>query len=167
MAPGIRSVTSRINIKVLLQIVVALITIALSIYFIKHEGYELGKSFLLIRQSNLWWVLTGLIVTVAYLVIMGLEYRSCFMTLHAKVTLKSSILLALKRNFISVFLPAGGVSSLAFFTSAIEANPNNSAALINRGLYYFLQNDKLFVIIKKYFYPIISSPIAVCYQCPY
>ena len=31
-----------------------------------------------------------------------------------------STMLYLKRNFVSVFLPAGGVSSLAFFSGAIE-----------------------------------------------
>jgi phosphatidylglycerol lysyltransferase len=40
--------------------------------------------------------------------------------LTSKLKLWDAIILFLKRNFISVFLPAGAVSSLAFFSNEIE-----------------------------------------------
>jgi phosphatidylglycerol lysyltransferase len=49
-----------------------------------------------------------------------LMYVTSFSTVHCKVSLISATILFLKRNFISVFLPAGGVSSLAFFAGEIE-----------------------------------------------
>ncbi|MDO7743616.1 MAG: lysylphosphatidylglycerol synthase domain-containing protein, partial [Pedobacter sp.] len=43
-----------------------------------------------------------------------------FAAVGSKVTVGDASMLFLKRNFVSVFLPAGGVSSLAFFSGNIE-----------------------------------------------
>jgi phosphatidylglycerol lysyltransferase len=43
-----------------------------------------------------------------------------FASINTRLRLWDAIILFLKRNFISVFLPAGAVSSLAFFTKEIE-----------------------------------------------
>lgn len=48
-------------------------------------------------------------------------YVYAFASARSKVSLIDSTLLFIKRNFISIFLPAGGISSLAFFTGAIES----------------------------------------------
>jgi phosphatidylglycerol lysyltransferase len=50
----------------------------------------------------------------------GLMYTSSFASVHTSLPLSDAIILFLKRNLISVFLPAGGVSSLAFYTRSIE-----------------------------------------------
>jgi phosphatidylglycerol lysyltransferase len=42
------------------------------------------------------------------------------LTLNARVPFSSMLLLSLKRNFISVFLPAGGIASYAFFNEEVE-----------------------------------------------
>jgi phosphatidylglycerol lysyltransferase len=47
-------------------------------------------------------------------------YVASFASIRHRIPLWSAIILFLKRNLISVFLPAGGVSSLAFFTGEIE-----------------------------------------------
>lgn len=47
-------------------------------------------------------------------------YYASFRAINSKISFRQSVFLFLKRNFISVFLPAGGVSSLAFFTEPIE-----------------------------------------------
>jgi len=116
----VKAITSRINYKVILQIALALVPIVFCIYFVKHEGYELNQSISLIKKAKPIWLLAGLLVTITYLIVHGNMYVSSFRAMHAKVTFSSAFLLALKRSFISVFLPAGGVSSLAFFTSLIE-----------------------------------------------
>jgi phosphatidylglycerol lysyltransferase len=116
----IKTITSRINYKVIIQIAAALVPITFCIYFVKHEGYELNQSLFLIKKAQPWWLLVGFLVTVAYLIVHGNMYVSSFRAMQAKVSFSSAFILALKRSFISVFLPAGGVSSLAFFTSIIE-----------------------------------------------
>ena len=47
-------------------------------------------------------------------------YVTSFASIELKLKLWDAIILFLKRNFISVFLPAGAVSSLAFFSNEIE-----------------------------------------------
>ena len=114
------NISSRISAKSIFQFTLALIPIVFSIYFIKHEGYELQQSFRLIRQARFLWVLAGLAVTIAYLLVHAGMYVASFASLGAKITFRSAMILSLKRSFISVFLPAGGISSLAFFTQPIE-----------------------------------------------
>jgi phosphatidylglycerol lysyltransferase len=47
-------------------------------------------------------------------------YLASFASLGHSINLFEATILYLKRNFISIFLPAGGISSLAFFTSDLE-----------------------------------------------
>ncbi len=115
-----RNISTRITTKSILQFTLALIPIAFCIYFIKHEGYELQQSFILIKQANFYWILAGLGITIVYLLVHAGMYVASFASLHAEITFGSAMILSLKRSFISVFLPAGGISSLAFFTQPIE-----------------------------------------------
>ena len=47
-------------------------------------------------------------------------YKASFKTLNARVPFHVMLVLSLKRSFISVFLPAGGVAQYAFFTGEVE-----------------------------------------------
>jgi phosphatidylglycerol lysyltransferase len=115
-----KSSTSAIQGKFIIQVSLALIPIAFCIYFLKHRGYQLNQSFALIKQADIKYVIIALLLSIIYILVHGYMYKSSFKTLQAHVTFKSSLILALKRNFISVFLPAGGVSSYAFFTQEIK-----------------------------------------------
>jgi len=114
------NISSRVSAKSIFQFSLSLIPIVFCIYFIKHEGYELQQSFHLIGQASFPWVMAGLAVTLAYLLVHAAMYVASFNSLNAKITFRSAMILSLKRSFISVFLPAGGISSLAFFTQPIE-----------------------------------------------
>jgi len=112
--------TSNIQGKLILQISLALIPIAFCIYFLKHKGYQLHQSFSLIWQAEPKYIIAALLITILYIIVHGYMYKSSFQSLNANVPYKNMLILALKRNFISVFLPAGGVSSYAFFTQEIK-----------------------------------------------
>jgi phosphatidylglycerol lysyltransferase len=116
----IKSNFSGKQVKLIMQIAFAFLPIAFCIYFIKHEGYELNQSFDLIGQSNLLLMVGAAFITLVYVIVHGFMYKESYKTLHADLPLSSMIILSLKRNFISVFLPAGGISSYAFFTKEIE-----------------------------------------------
>lgn len=110
----------RENSKIISQFIFALFFIALAIWFVKHEKAELQDVKHLLVTSK-WQVLTaGAILALFYILLQGLMYKTAFASLNARVSLFSSTVLFLKRNFISVFLPAGGVSSLMFFQGDIE-----------------------------------------------
>ena len=68
----------------------------------------------------MYWVLAGLGLVVFYIFIQGVMYVTSFASIDTRLNLWDAIILFLKRNFISVFLPAGAVSSLAFFSNEIE-----------------------------------------------
>ncbi|HEY5510238.1 MAG TPA: phosphatidylglycerol lysyltransferase domain-containing protein [Prolixibacteraceae bacterium] len=108
------------NSKMVLQGLFTIFSIGIGIWFFNQEKSELVEINHLLRSAGWQLVLLGLTLTALYIVIQGYMYVASFATFRHKIPLRLAITLFLKRNFISVFLPAGGVSSLVFFTSDIE-----------------------------------------------
>jgi len=106
--------------KIILQFLLSALFIGLGIWFFYHERSEISKVTSEISGAIPMFVLAGTIITGLYIFTHSYMYRSAFAALGEKITLRAGLMLFLKRNFISVFLPAGGVSSLAFFTDEIE-----------------------------------------------
>jgi len=102
------------------QLILAAFMIAMAAFFINHEHLELLQIRKQLSHSNGWFVALGVLLTGVYIIFQGQMYVHCFRALGRRVRLRTTITLFLKRNLISVFLPAGGFSSLAFFTDAIE-----------------------------------------------
>ncbi len=110
----------RENRKIIAQFIFTLFFIAIGIWFIKHERAELVEVKNVLAGAEWQWVLAGIGLTILYILLQGFMYVYSFASARNKVSLIDSTVLFLKRNFISVFLPAGGISSLAFFTGTIE-----------------------------------------------
>jgi phosphatidylglycerol lysyltransferase len=110
----------RENSKLIAQFFLTALFFALGIWFLKHERAELVQVKLTLLTSQWNWLLCGVAVTALYIILQGLMYVSSFSSIQCKVSLRDTVNLFLKRNLISVFLPAGGVSSLAFFTGPLE-----------------------------------------------
>jgi phosphatidylglycerol lysyltransferase len=108
------------NSKLLAQAILTIFSIGIGIWFIYHEHTELAGVKQVLFSADLRLVLVGIVLTISYIVLQGLMYVASFASIRCKVPLLSAIVLFLKRNLISVFLPAGGISSLAFFTGEIE-----------------------------------------------
>ena len=106
--------------KMILQFLLTAFFIGLGIWFFHHEEAEISNVINQLAHATALFVVAGIVVTAVYIATHGFMYRSAFAALDEKITIKTGIILFLKRNFISVFLPAGGVSSLAFFTDVIE-----------------------------------------------
>jgi len=117
--PGLFSYLSE-NRKIIIQVIVAIFFIGMGLYFIGQEKAEIPKIREILNTANPLWVLIGFAITSIYISLQALMYVFSFRSIHCKITFQSAVLLFLKRNFISVFLPAGGVSSLAFFTKPLE-----------------------------------------------
>ena len=119
----------RENAKMISSYVFTLFFIGLAIWFIKHEGAELAEVRPLLSTASLPWLIAGLALSVVYVFIHGAMYKAAFASVASKVSVLDGTVLYLKRNFVSVFLPAGGVSSLAFFSSAIEKKGVNKSQI--------------------------------------
>jgi phosphatidylglycerol lysyltransferase len=106
--------------KFFLQLVLAIFMIGMAVFFISHEHLEVVKIKEQLIGCNTFYVLLGLLFTVFYILLMGLMYVNTFKAIGQKISLKSGVRLYLKRNLVSVFLPAGGFSSLLFFSGEVE-----------------------------------------------
>lgn len=110
----------RENSKFIAKFLLGILFIAVGAWFFRHEQPELGHIKQVILTASRTYLVTGIAVTILYIVLQGFMYKMSFASLRIKVNLSRTILLFLKRNFIGIFMPAGGVSSLAFFTNEIE-----------------------------------------------
>jgi phosphatidylglycerol lysyltransferase len=110
----------RENYKIIFSYIFTLFFVGLGIWFIQHERVELQQVKHLVITSRWDWITLGIILSVVYVFVHGEMYRSSFASVGSRVGLMDATMLYMKRNFISVFLPAGGVSSLAFFSGNIE-----------------------------------------------
>jgi phosphatidylglycerol lysyltransferase len=108
------------NRKIIFQFILAILFITVGAWFIKHEQAELGEVKHILLTSHWQYILIGILFTGIYLLLQGFMYKMAFASVGKKIPLTLTLLLFLKRNFISVFMPAGGVTSLAFFTGEIE-----------------------------------------------
>lgn len=106
----------RENAKIIGQFILTIFFVGLGIWFIHHEQAELVQVKTLLVTSIWEWVAAGIVLMVAYIAIQGMMYVTSFAAIGSRVSLFDAVVLYLKRNFVSVFLPAGGISSLAFFT---------------------------------------------------
>ena len=110
----------RENRKLIAQFIFSFLFIALGIWFLKHEQSELGEVKNVLLASHWQYVIFGIGLTIFYITGQGMMYQLAFLSVGSNIPITSAILLFLKRNFVSIFIPAGGVTSLAFFTSAVE-----------------------------------------------
>ena len=92
----------------------------LAIVFFRSERKELHAIIPQVVSANLFWLLAGSILTIIYFYLQGGMYKKCFLSVGLFLPWNSSVILFLKRNFISVFLPAGGITSLAYSPSQLR-----------------------------------------------
>ena len=126
MIPILKTVFEKIsalftgNVRVVFRFIFTGLFIGLAVWFFNHEKTELHSVSKVLFAANPLWIITGLGLVIFYIFIQGLMYVASFAAVNARLSIRDSVILFLKRNFISVFLPAGGISSLAFFSTAIE-----------------------------------------------
>jgi phosphatidylglycerol lysyltransferase len=102
-----------------LKEILAFLFLLLAIYFFRQQQSDIVQSVNVLKNIELSYFFLGLLVTVLYILLNGLMYVYAFRAVQSSITL-DGLKLFLKRNLISVFLPGGGVTSLAFFNQEIE-----------------------------------------------
>jgi len=151
----------RENKKIILQFVFTLFFFAIGIWFIQHERSELGQVKEVLHSAKWEWVLAGILLTTGYILLQGLMYVFSFAATRHKVSLFDSTMLFIKRNLISVFLPAGGVSSLAFFTGTIEKKGiKNTQIHFASSIYGFIGILSVIIVaIPAFLYAIVEGTV--------
>jgi len=98
----------------------AVLMLLLAIVFFRCERKELMAIFPQIRQADQLWIVAGLVVALGCVVAQAGIYKRSFAAIGLSLPWLHAITLFLKRNLISVFLPAGGVSALAYSPSELR-----------------------------------------------
>ena len=149
------------NRNIVMQFIIAALFIGIGIWFVKHEKTELFQIKSTLTSATLLWVFAGIFVTALYFILQGLLYVASFSAINAKIGLKEAVILFLKRNFISVFLPAGGFSSLAFFTNSVEEKGNTKVQIyLASTIYAFIGIvSVVLVAIPVFIYAVINGSL--------
>ena len=105
--------------------ILAVLLLLVGIYFFRSQRHELLSLQEHLGNSQPQWIVAGVIVSILYVLFQAAMYRSSFAAIGSSLQWPHAIDLFLKRNFLSVFLPAGGVSSLAYAPSYLKKNGIN------------------------------------------
>ena len=128
----------KISSKTYWREILAFLMLFLAIFFFRSERKELLHIVPLIKQADPLWVIAGLFSTTLYIMLQAGIYRYSFAAIDLLLKWRHATILFLKRNFLSVFLPAGGVSALAYSPSQIrKAGYNKTQIHQASGLYAF------------------------------
>ena len=149
------------NKKIIIQFIFTLFFIAIGIWFIEHEGAELPQIESTLTSARWVWVLGGVLLTALYILLQGLMYVFSFAATDCKVSLFDSTILFIKRNLISIFIPAGGVTSYVFFTdSLVEKGYSKSKILFASTINGFIGILTIVIIaIPAFMYSIFDGTI--------
>ena len=108
------------NYKIILQAILGLLFVGFGIYFIKKEKVELGNVKESLLMANPAWIIWGLVLLGLFILVQGLMYQQSFRAIQERIKLSTGVGLFLKRNLVSVFLPAGALTNMLFFNRTVE-----------------------------------------------
>jgi phosphatidylglycerol lysyltransferase len=120
--------TSTIFKKLHLKEVLAVLFILIGIYFFRQERHELRSIIPSLKKSNWHWITAGVLLTVVYIALQSGMYVFSFASVKRKLPWLLALELFLKRNFLSVFLPAGGMTALAYMPDSLRRSDIHPAS---------------------------------------
>ena len=127
--------------------ILAILFLLVGIFFFRSERKELHSLEHQIQAANAAWVWLGIAVTVAYIFLQSGMYVTAFKAIAGRLSWNQAIELYLKRNFLSVFLPAGGISSLAYSPANIRKNGSTKMQIHQAsGIYAFVGLLTVFIV---------------------
>lgn len=133
--------------KLHLKELLAVLFILLAIYFFRSQRHELYSLIPAIENADIQWVVIGVIVTAAYILLQAGMYVFSFRAIGAQLDWLRCIELFLKRNLLSVFLPAGGVSSLAYLPQSLKRSSLHKQQIHQAsGIYGFVGILSVFLV---------------------
>lgn len=112
-----------------------LLLLALCLLFVLREGPQLATALQLIPQTPAWVAGAATLISGLYLLLNGLMYVYGFRAAGARLPVSEACMLWLRRNFLSVFLPAGGVTSMGFYNRSLRRDSPDRPALSDQQIY--------------------------------
>jgi len=102
--------------------ILAILFLLVGIFFFRSERRELRSLEEQVGSANALWVWIGIGITLLYILLQSGMYVTSFRAIASRLSWSNAVELFLKRNLLSVFLPAGGISSLAYSPNSIRKN---------------------------------------------
>ena len=106
----------KLHLKELFTIAMVLV----AIFFFRQQRHELQSLGTSLKTAHSFYLVLGIVFTAIYILLQSLLYVYSFKAVKGNIKLISAVELFLKRNVISVFLPAGAISSLAYLPKNIK-----------------------------------------------
>lgn len=100
--------------------VLAVFFILIGVYFFRQQRNELRSIIPSIEKSNGYWITAGIALTIIYVGLQTAMYVFSFASVKTKLPWSLALNLFLKRNLLSIFLPAGGMTSLAYMPTGLR-----------------------------------------------
>lgn len=88
--------------------------------FFQQGRVELPQLINRLQNADKMWLSMGVLLSFVFVFLQGEMYVWALRCVGENVSRRLAILLYLKRNFVSVFLPVGSISSLAAFSQDVE-----------------------------------------------
>ena len=127
--------------------ILALVTLLLCYFFFRSERKEIASLIPHLKEAQPEWAIIGIVVTVIYIFFQSMMYVYSFRTIGSNLYLTDAVELFLKRNFLSVFLPAGSISSLAYTPTQLKKRNLSKAHIHQAGaIYAFVGLLTVFII---------------------
>jgi phosphatidylglycerol lysyltransferase len=98
----------------------AVLFILVGIYFFRQQRHELKALVPYISKADPVWISAGILVTLVYIFFQTGLFVYCFRAVTAPLKWLPAAQLFLKRNFISTFLPGGGVTAFAYLPNMLR-----------------------------------------------
>ena len=127
--------------------ILAIVVLLLAFVFFRSERKEMSEIIPNLQAANTTWVLVGIALTFIYILLQAAMYIASFKAIGLSLTWRDAIELFLKRNFLSVFLPVGGVTSLAYTPTQLRKKNFNATQIYQAGgIYGFVGLFTVFLV---------------------
>ncbi len=103
-----------------LKLALMLSVIWLIYQFLQQGRVEIPQLINRVQNADKIWLSVGILLSFVFVFLQGEMYVWALRCVGENVSRRLAILLYLKRNFVSVFLPVGSISSLATFSQDVE-----------------------------------------------
>ncbi|MBV2225370.1 MAG: DUF2156 domain-containing protein [Sphingobacterium mizutaii] len=113
-----------------------ILIILLAFVFFRDQRKEIEQIMPLLQNCNIYWVIAGVLLTLFFILMEGYMYVASFRAMSLKISIKVALELFLKRNLLSVLLPAGGISSLAYNTTQLRRMNLNKTQIHQTSILY-------------------------------
>ncbi|MCW3113506.1 MAG: lysylphosphatidylglycerol synthetase family protein [Segetibacter sp.] len=125
----------------------AIIFIIVACYFFWKQRGELRSLGTSLLNTDRVWLWIGIAGTVIYILLQAALYVYSFLAIGGRITWLNATELYLKRNVIAVFLPAGGITALAYLPANIRESQKNTQQVHHASVIYgFIGIFSVFIV---------------------